>query len=937
MVPQFPVSDKRKSIAEIDLIAYSTDASFYKLKPELILRPANEHEIIAILNYARLNSVPLTFRAAGTSLSGQSLTNSVLIDLSGGWKNFRYDKNNKTITAEPGVIAGHINKYLTGYNRIIGPDPASINACMIGGIIANNSSGMRSGINQNAYSSVKSLKYILPGGLVIDSATSNANNSLKYYAPDIFNGICNIKTEINNSAHLREKIKQKYRIKNTVGYSLNSFIDFDSPVEILSHLLIGSEGTLGFISEARLDTFEDKSEKLTGLIFFSNVSEASRAIIPLRVTGASALEIIDYKSLLSISDKVSGLNLIDRIPENLSALLIEYQGTTEEELKDREFACIDILKQFNLPSGYILTRDKRIQSNLWAIRKGLLPALGAVRQKGTTFILEDICVDVERFSEVIPELNQLFTKWNYNQTGVYGHGMDGNLHFMLTQDFSSDSEIERYKGFMNDLSELIIVKFDGSLKAEHGTGRNIAPFVKKEWGEHAYDIMKRIKKLIDPENILNPGVIINDDENIHLQNIKTIPIVNDELDKCIDCGFCESVCPSRDFTITPRKRIGLIRDYSSRNNISDILFRNDYQFQVIDTCAADSLCSVACPVGINTGDFVKYLRKENQSKKAIFISRILSKNHILLEWAAILSLNSVHLLTSVLSTITLNKISAVLGKYIFNKEIYKWNKYIGKPATLKPKSSQNADFVYFPSCVTRMLGKPVDGKLISLTEALIVISRFAGLEVAIPTKIRSYCCGQIYSSKGLAEAAAISANKLIEFLWNETEGGIRKVIVDSTSCFQTIINFRDKLSIDNKSKYDNLNFMDSTQFIEKYILPKINISGKLSRIVLHPTCSAVKLNIAESMMNIAIQLSDEVLIPDNSGCCGMAGDRGLMYPGLTASATKHQAGEIACIDADGYFSSNIPCEIGMSSATDKQYLSIAYLVLEQMKKQTINL
>jgi D-lactate dehydrogenase len=194
------------------------------------------------------------------------------------------------------------------------------------------------------------------------------------------------------------------------------------------------------------------------------------------------------------------------------------------------------------------------QAFLWKVRKGLFPAVGAVRVSGTSVILEDLAFPVEQLGDAIIDLQRLFNEYGYYNAIIFGHAKDGNLHFVITQSFNETPEVDRYDKFMREVVKLVINKYDGALKAEHGTGRNMAPFVETEWGGDAYAIMKRIKKIIDPDNLLNPGVIINDDANVHIRNLKELPTVEEEVDKCIECGYCEHVCPSRDITTTPRGR-----------------------------------------------------------------------------------------------------------------------------------------------------------------------------------------------------------------------------------------------------------------------------------------------------------------------------------------------------------------------------------------------
>jgi D-lactate dehydrogenase len=276
-------------------------------------------------------------------------------------------------------------------------------------------------------------------------------------------------------------------------------------------------------------------------------------------------------------------------------------------------------------------------------------------------------------------------------------------------------------------------------------------------------------------------------------------------------------------------------------------------------------------------------------------------------------------------------LSEILGKYLFNQEIYKWNDFIGKPMKPITTTVTLADFIYFPACISRFLGSPIDNSVPYLAEVMLEISYISGISISIPSGNNKYCCGTLFSSKGFVDAACIAANDLIDYLWCISKGGAKTIIIDSTSCYQNVFTFRDKLSDENKLKYDSLTFLDTVLFIEKYILDNLKIHKKLDSVVLHHTCSSVKLNTSDSLLRIAEACANNATVPLNSGCCGMAGDRGLLIPELTKLATKAESSEIMEINADGYYSSNIPCETGMSNSTGKQYLSIAYLIRDVIK------
>src|SRR5208337_3386890 len=284
-------------------LAYGTDASFYRLVPKIVILVKSPEEMSRVLKAASCFKVPVTFRAAGTSLSGQAVTDSVLLVISGGWKKFAIHDNGARITLEPGVIGAQANTYLIPHKRKIGPDPASINSCMIGGIAANNASGMCCGTAQNSYKTVEGMTIIFGDGSVLDTRDPGSRLRFQKSHKEVLDEIGRIRDEINSDADLRQRIIDKYRIKNTTGYSLNSFVDYADPIDIILHLMIGSEGTLGFISDITYATVVEHTHKASALVIYPDIENACKATIILKGGPSSAVELMDRASLRSVEDR----------------------------------------------------------------------------------------------------------------------------------------------------------------------------------------------------------------------------------------------------------------------------------------------------------------------------------------------------------------------------------------------------------------------------------------------------------------------------------------------------------------------------------------------------------------------------------------------------------------------------------------------------------
>ena len=919
----------------IDVVSYASDAGFYHLQPSAVVQPVSEEEIKALFRFSHQHGIPLTFRAAGTSLSGQSITDGILVDQSKYWKEIKVEEEGEYVRVQPGVIGAMVNARLKKYFKKIGPDPASINSAMMGGILSNNASGMCCGVTRNSYHTTKYIRFILPNGDVY--STENKEDYLRFEKNNtlIYHKLALLRDRIRSDVKLFEKIRNKYKTKNTVGYSMNAFIDHEDPLDILAHLLIGAEGTLGFISEAVLQTIPDYPVKSTGLLYFADIYAACRAIVPLTSSGAEAVELMDRASLRSVEHIQGVPEVLKVLPEGAAALLVEYQGNTQDELRLKTDRFLQLAPDLTMLYPPVFSDDPYEQAFLWKIRKGMFPAVGAVRASGTTVILEDIAFPVSQLGDAILDLQHMFDVHEYKNAIIFGHAKDGNIHFVVTQAFDTSDEIDRYNRFINDVVELVVKKYDGALKAEHGTGRNMAPFVQTEWGAEIYQIMRELKEVVDPESLLNPGVIINQDNHAHIRNLKALPTVEEEVDKCMECGFCEHKCPSKDITLTPRRRIVVrrklleLREEGKNKQYRELL--DQYQYDGLDTCAVDGLCASACPVDINTGTLVKRLRKENHSEFSNGVALTIAKNFGRVSGIVKGGLHAGKALNTVFGANALLKLSRGLKSAVPLMPL--WTNQL-QPAPdlgriirdLKTRSEE-AGAVYFPTCITRNMGGSANNKK-SVVETFLSVSRKVGFRILIPEEVRSACCGQLFSSKGFNKAFNYTANQTIEKLWRWTEEGRLPVVLDITSCTFTLQQCRPVLTEQNKQKFDKLKIIDSIDFIVDYLLPEARILRRKGNIVLHPVCSLQKMGLDAKFLKIANELAEKVDVPLSAGCCGMAGDRGFWFPELTQSATKPEAEEVSAQEYDGYYSSAKTCEMNLSDVIGRNYESIIYLLDE---------
>lgn len=918
----------------IDLVSYAADAGFYRLIPQAVVQPVSEAEVIALFGFSAENNIPIVFRTGGTSLSGQSITDGILVDLSQHWDRVLIENDGATVRVQPGITGAMVNAYLKPFKAQIGPDPASINSAMMGGILSNNSSGMCCGVKLNSYHTIKYIRFVLPDGKVFTTENTTDYKRFETECAALGEVLQQIRSTIIADKELHDKIRRKYRQKNTVGYSLNAFIDFEHPLDIMAHLLIGAEGTLAFISEAVMETIPDYRYKSTALLFFPDIYTACQALVPLIDAGAKAVELMDRASLKAIEHLPDLPGIVKTAPVNAASLLVEFQENNYAELEQKVNSFLASTSSLSLLQAPVFTQDAKEQAYYWKVRKGLFPSVGAVRVSGSTVILEDVAFPVERLGDAILDLHTLFKQYEYHNAIVFGHAKDGNIHFMITPSFNDESEVARYDAFMKDMVELVVHKHQGTVKAEHGTGRNIAPFVETEWGGELYQMMKQLKLAVDPKNLLNPGVIINEDKDAHIKNIKRLPTVEEEVDKCTECGYCEHKCPSRNLTTTPRRRIVIRRELKKMQQAGQQqdykILLDQYQYDGLDTCAVDGLCATACPVDINTGELVKRLRRENHSAFANSVALSVAKHFGFAVWTARFGLKAGNVLNKVFGKNTMPRLTKGLKTVIPSMPL--WTEQIATPPDLSITKASAGLFhderiLYFPSCISRMMGSGA-GEKKSVMETFISVSLKAGIGVEIIPDVNSSCCSQLFSSKGYHDAYVYKANSIIERLWKASRQGSLKVVIDVSSCAYTFKHMRAVLNNQNKISYDKLTIMDSVDYLHDIVLPKLNVAHKKPSIVLHPVCSLQKMNTQDKFTGIAKHFAETVTVPLHAGCCGMAGDRGFLFPELTNAATIPEALEVCQNHYDGYYSSTKTCEMAMSHAVGENYESVLYLVDE---------
>jgi len=905
-------------------LAYGTDASFYRYIPKLIVKVESEKDVIKTLNECRNLAVPVTFRAAGTSLSGQACTDSVLIMLGEkGWHDYAINDDQSEITLQAGILGSQANAYLAPYGKKIGPDPASINSAKIGGIVANNACGMSSGVELNTMYTLKDMRLIFADGTILDTRNEHSKRDFLAQKKEWIDRVNALSGRLRSDPGLVEKIKRKYKIKNTTGYSVNALIEHSDPIKMIQHLMVGSEGTLAFISDVTFFTSDQPKKSATSLMLFPDIATTCEAVLVLRECNVQAAELIDRVGLRTVENKDGMPGYIKTMGPDVTALLVDTAGFTDEEVDANIRQINEKLKPIKLAHEYNFTKDPKESAALWKVRKGLFPSACSERPVGTTVIIEDIAVPIVDLGPCLHDLIALFKKYDYKDTVIWGHVLDGNVHFVIAPDFSLDTEIQRYKAFMNEVVDLVVKKFDGSLKAEHGTGRNMAPFVEREWGSEIFGVMKEIKKIFDPEGLINPGVMINEDPDIFIKNFKPMPAASEIVDTCIECGFCEMSCMSHGFTLSARQRIvlwremqGLKKSGSDPKRLKELLKAYDYYGN--QTCAADGLCMTTCPVEINTGKMIKELRYNSAGDRARRIAALIARNMTRITGYGRFTLSTVNIVHWILGSAIMSLLANGARKISGNR-IPLWTPYMPSGAK-KVRPEQKFDpskekIVYFPSCITRTMGPSKEyEEQVSLTTKTEELIRKAGYQIVYPENLDNLCCGMAFSSKGFKKTASEKENELQQALFAASENGKLPVLCDMSPCLHHMKETLDK----------TLKLYEPIEFTLKFLADKLDFKKEPGTVVVHAVCSAKHMGLEQKLMELAGMCSEKVVIADVN-CCGFAGDRGFTYPELNKFGLRNLKKQIPPEAKEG-FSTSRTCEIGLSLHGGLSYKSILYLV-----------
>ena len=917
------VPEERIYTDELRRLAWGSDAGFYRLIPQIIIRSDSEKEISQLLALAKAKHLPVTFRAAGTSLSGQAISDSILIVAGKHWEKYDILDNGMKIRLQPGIIGQRVNDLLRPYGRKFAPDPASIKSAMVGGIVMNNASGMNCGTHANSDKMLLSARIVLADGTVLDTGDEESKKQFAEKKPEFVQKIKDLRDEVRKNGKLCERIKYKYAIKNVTGLNILPFVRFDAPFDIITHLMVGSEGTLAFLSEVTMNTEFDYPFKASAMLYFKEIKEACKAVVAMKkLVNAKgewivkSAELLDKKSLASVNDTTG---------ENLTAILTETKASTKEELQQYIAQIEDCLKQFTTFTPVRFTDDPKEYGKFWAMRSGVFPAVGGTRKLGTTCLIEDVAFHIEDLPEATADLQDLIARHGYDDACIYGHTLEGNYHFIINQSFKTAEDVKKYERLMDDVKTLVVDKYDGSLKAEHGTGRNMAPFVRYEWGDDAFAVMKAVKELFDPDGLLNPGVIFNDDPECHIKHFKPLPLTNPLVDRCIECGFCEVNCLTCGFALSSRQRIIIQREIARLKATGEDNERlkalvKGYKYWGNKTCAGDGLCSTSCPMHINMGELTHVIRQQEMPEGSMgYKIGNFAANHFAGLKAA---LRPVLTMADTAHTVLGTKaMSALTGGMHSLLNIPLWTPampkafHVDKHLEAKQPKEKNK-VVYFPSCINQTMGLPHKSpEEMALINKMVSLLNKAGYEIVFPKNMDKLCCGTIWESKGMMDIADRKSKELEEALWAASEEGKWPVLCDQSPCLHHM-----------RETIKKMHLYEPAEFIYTFLRDRLSFTPINEPVAIHITCSMRRMGLGDTIVALAKLCSTDVFVPEEVGCCGFAGDRGFTHPEVNKYALRKLRPQLEKKGIRMGYSNSRTCEIGLTTNSGIPYESIVYLV-----------
>lgn len=602
---------------------YATDASVYREYPAAVALPKDRTDIIRIVDFCKKHTLPIIPRATGTSLAGQCVGNGMVLDISKYMDRIiEINPKEKYVIVEPGVIRDELNRALKPHGLFFGPNTSTANRATLGGMLGNNSCGSTSIVYGSTRDHILEVEAILSDGSTYtfgkESASQRSDNAVISNVQDFLKSI--------HDSPMRKTIAEVYpdpRVKRrNTGYAIDYVMDdLDAGYWDMTKLLAGSEGTLAITTQMKVhvDVLPDPEECMI-CIHFDDVLKSMQAIPDVMGSKPFACELMD-KVVLDCT-KGQATHSADRFfieGDPQAVLMVSFVGKTKEEARN---SCIQ-LREYLIKQnhGYTYPIIEENIDRVWNLRKAGLGLLANIPgDKKAVACIEDTAVRIDDLYSYIKEFTQIMA--NYGQEAVYyAHAGDGELHLRPILDLKKKKDRQEFYDISKDVA-LLAKKYKGSMSGEHGDGRVRAPFIKLMYGAEVYDILRRLKHVFDPDQLFNPGKIIDpkdmledmryDEDHITpvydtIYNFSNVGGIVRMAEKCNGSGDCRkkhtaggTMCPSYHASasedLTTRARANVLREVLTREQSP---FENEDLMEVLSLCLSCKGCTAECPSNVN--------------------------------------------------------------------------------------------------------------------------------------------------------------------------------------------------------------------------------------------------------------------------------------------------------------------------------------------------
>lgn len=875
---------------------YSTDASVYQIEPIVIVLPKDTNDVHAAIKIARDHNVTILPRGGGTSLAGQTVGKSMILDFS-KYMNQVLELNvtEKWVRVQPGLVRDELNAILKEHRLHFAPDPATSSRANVGGMIGNNSSGTKSILYGKTVDHVLSMDVILADGsnLHLENLTKE---EVKSKATE-HSREGNIYKEFSNIvADNAEEIEKRFPkvMRRVQGYNLDEFINTEH--WNLSKIICGSEGTLAAITEVKLNLEPLPNYKSICVVHFNDLKNAIEAVNEMLPYSPSAIEILDSTVVQMSRENLTTRRHSHFIEGNPVAIqIVEFYGDTYEDVMDRPKRMIEHLKSLNMGYAYPLFPEGAAYEDVWVIRKkGLGLMLGVKGNKKPLAFIEDSGIPTDVLPEYIERVLQV-CKDNKTEAAMYAHASVGVIHVRPILDLRDAEDIQRFKN-ISEATFRLVQEYGGSWSGEHGDGLVRSYYLKRYFGDQVYDALKQVKTLFDPENLMNPGKIIDAqpiDENLRYgasykdQPIKTIYKYREDesfgnaVHMCTGVGECRkmlggTMCPSfkatREEEHSTRGRANALRLAMSGQLDHEGLL-DDRLKDALDLCLSCKACKSECPSNVDMAKLKSEVLQMRYDKKGISLRDRLIRDSS--KMAGKLAGASAGLVNGVMkSSIAKSIIEKTAG---FDKRrslptyakepFYKWfeKHYIPQQDQIAPKVILFAD--------TYMnYHEPQIG--IATTEIL----KAFGFEIVIANL---GCCQRPKISHGFLKSAKEDGTMLAQSLSDLMSANIPVVVCEPSCASALNDDFPDLIEDEALAQRMKNGVISLDVFIENQILDFLNkgkplpkLKSKAKKMLLHGHCHQKALYGTGSLKTIFEHVTDADINEIPSGCCGMAGSFG---------------------------------------------------------------